>query len=71
MSQNPAPPAVKGTAPTSADACMSIVHSLMHYRQGVEDRGESEQVITVVEIKSFNRYFLLHERAGGPNVATP
>jgi len=43
MSQNTG--IVKGAAaPTSADACMSIVHSLMCYRQGAGDRGESEQV---------------------------
>ncbi len=44
MSQNPVASTSVKAAPTSADACMSIVHSLMHYRQGVDDRGESEQV---------------------------
>lgn len=34
--------------PTSADACMSIVHSLMCYRQGAGERGESEQVFTIL-----------------------
>jgi len=49
---NPAPN--KGTAPTSADACMSIVHSLMCYRQGAGDRGESEQVPWRREQVKFN-----------------
>jgi len=42
LQQNVSTP--KFGTPTSADACMSIVHSLMCYRQGAGERGESEQV---------------------------
>ena len=34
-----------GTAPTSADACLSIVHSLMCHRQGGEDEGFAKRAI--------------------------
>ena len=44
LAANGGPTPKPGSAPTSADACMSIVHSLMCYRQGAGDRGESEQV---------------------------
>lgn len=33
------------TAPTSADACLSIVHSLMCHRQGGESEGFSKRAI--------------------------
>lgn len=32
-------------APTSADACLSIVHSLMCHRQGGESEGFSKRAI--------------------------
>ena len=34
-----------GAAPTSADACLSIVHSLMCHRQGGEDEGFAKRAI--------------------------
>lgn len=33
------------SAPTSADACLSIVHSLMCHRQGGESEGFSKRAI--------------------------
>lgn len=38
--QNP-----QGGAPTSADACLSIVHSLMCHRQGGESEGFAKRAI--------------------------
>lgn len=37
--------AIPTTAPTSADACLSIVHSLMCHRQGGESEGFSKRAI--------------------------
>lgn len=37
--------AMNTTAPTSADACLSIVHSLMCHRQGGESEGFSKRAI--------------------------
>ncbi|KAF4524809.1 hypothetical protein B566_EDAN014044 [Ephemera danica] len=37
--------AIATTAPTSADACLSIVHSLMCHRQGGESEGFSKRAI--------------------------
>lgn len=37
--------AMNTAAPTSADACLSIVHSLMCHRQGGESEGFSKRAI--------------------------
>ena len=39
------PSGTVGSAPTSADACLSIVHSLMCHRQGGEDEGFAKRAI--------------------------
>ncbi|KAK9516004.1 hypothetical protein VZT92_025321 [Zoarces viviparus] len=36
---------VLGSAPSSADACLSIVHSLMFHRQGAENEGFAKRAI--------------------------
>lgn len=36
---------VLGSAPSSADACLSIVHSLMCHRQGGENEGFAKRAI--------------------------
>lgn len=36
---------IPGSAPTSADACLSIVHSLMCHRQGGESEGFAKRAI--------------------------
>lgn len=36
---------ITSSAPTSADACLSIVHSLMCHRQGGESEGFSKRAI--------------------------
>lgn len=38
-------PGMSPAAPTSADACLSIVHSLMCHRQGGESEGFSKRAI--------------------------
>lgn len=43
MVQMPPPP--PSNAPTSADACLSIVHSLMCHRQGGESEGFAKRAI--------------------------
>lgn len=42
---NTLPPPPPTTAPTSADACLSIVHSLMCHRQGGESEGFAKRAI--------------------------
>lgn len=37
--------AMTSSAPTSADACLSIVHSLMCHRQGGESEGFAKRAI--------------------------
>jgi len=37
--------AITSNAPTSADACLSIVHSLMCHRQGGESEGFAKRAI--------------------------
>lgn len=39
------PPPPPSNAPTSADACLSIVHSLMCHRQGGESEGFAKRAI--------------------------
>ncbi|XP_055387586.1 mothers against decapentaplegic homolog 4 isoform X2 [Condylostylus longicornis] len=45
MNSMPPPPPVGTAAPTSADACLSIVHSLMCHRQGGESEGFAKRAI--------------------------
>lgn len=47
------------SAPTSADACLSIVHSLMCHRQGGESEGFSKRAIEslVKKLKVNSIYF--------------
>lgn len=53
-------------APTSADACLSIVHSLMCHRQGGESEGFAKRAIESlvkklkVHYSSDNSVFLLY-----------
>jgi len=48
-------------APTSADACLSIVHSLMCHRQGGESEGFSKRAIeSLVKKLKVNFIFILH-----------
>lgn len=44
------------SAPTSADACLSIVHSLMCHRQGGESEGFSKRAIESLVKKLKVRY---------------
>ena len=51
------------SSPTSADACLSIVHSLMCHRQGGESEGFAKRAIEslVKKLKVIgNNYYLLH-----------
>ncbi|CAG0916577.1 unnamed protein product [Notodromas monacha] len=50
-------------APTSADACMSIVHSLMCHRQGGESEGFSKRAIeSLVKKLKLKRAISLKEK---------
>jgi hypothetical protein len=47
-------------APTSADACLSIVHSLMCHRQGGESEGFSKRAIeSLVKKLKVNSIFII------------
>jgi len=48
-------------APTSADACLSIVHSLMCHRQGGESEGFSKRAIESLVKKLKVRLYVLIE----------
>ena len=56
----PAMPPAPG-APTSADACLSIVHSLMCHRQGGESEGFAKRAIEslVKKLKVLQSHFML------------
>jgi hypothetical protein len=49
---------ITSNAPTSADACLSIVHSLMCHRQGGESEGFAKRAIEslVKKLKVHNSY---------------
>lgn len=48
------------SAPTSADACLSIVHSLMCHRQGGESEGFSKRAIeSLVKKLKVNLIYML------------
>lgn len=51
------------SAPTSADACLSIVHSLMCHRQGGESEGFSKRAIEslVKKLKVNSIYITLYK----------
>lgn len=50
------------SAPTSADACLSIVHSLMCHRQGWESEGFAKRAIEslVKKLKVIFNYFIYY-----------
>lgn len=52
--------AMNTSTPTSADACLSIVHSLMCHRQGGESEGFAKRAIEslVKKLKVFIVFFL-------------